>query len=278
MQDLSQKRGELALVNASTDPEKSQLGEATLEKLTQGVDYDVSQATIDSTKHKMTVKDYLDGKRRVKRKKSKAKSNHLPNMKNARTKAALGAVILTRLGQVQQDTQDSLKRSLLKELPLADFVELASGEKIPDYQANLLNAMQAKADPSAPIVERINTSRELFQGSTDLERLPEETEEWHALGEADVGRGLTKSVIQVSDDDPGLTNEERQAIFEKHLDDALEKYISPELFPEELTEEKRVEIVQLLRAHFINQNKSIDRQTIVTEAMGILHPLETITV
>lgn len=93
--------------------------------------------------------------RKPKRKKPKRKSQHIPNMKSATVKRALGASILHMLGTVQRDTQDAHKRALLKEIPAADLIEMASGEKIPDYQANLINSWQAKADPEAPIVKRM---------------------------------------------------------------------------------------------------------------------------
>lgn len=89
-----------------------------------------------------------------KRKKSKAKSNHIPNMKTKYVKSALGASILGMLGKVQRDTQDTQKKALLKALPAADVIEMATGKKLPDYQANLINNFQAKADPAAPVVVR----------------------------------------------------------------------------------------------------------------------------
>jgi hypothetical protein len=60
-----------------------------------------------------------------------------------------------KLGQVQQDTQDAMKKALLKELPAADLIESATGTQLPDYQANLINGFQAKADPEAPVVKRM---------------------------------------------------------------------------------------------------------------------------
>lgn len=93
-----------------------------------------------------------------KRMKSKAKSNHIPNMKSRHVKSTLGALILGKLGKVQRDTQDAHKRALLKELPAADVIEMATGEKLPDYQANLINAMHAKSDPEAPIVKRMTSA------------------------------------------------------------------------------------------------------------------------
>lgn len=126
----------------------------------------ISQVTIDSTKHKESVPtaDQVRDPKKAKRdregniigkKKGKRKSQHIPNVKTASVKRALGASILHMLGTVQRDTQDAQKRALLKEIPAADLIEMASGEKIPDYQANLINSWQAKADPDAPIVKRM---------------------------------------------------------------------------------------------------------------------------
>jgi hypothetical protein len=111
-----------------------------------------------STGQKVTVAPKLRSlePRKPKRKKSKAKSPHIPNMRNATVKRALGASILMKLGQVQQDTQDAMKKALLKELPAADLIESATGKALPDYQANLINGFQAKADPDAPVVKRMS--------------------------------------------------------------------------------------------------------------------------
>lgn len=260
-----ERRGEISIISSHNN----KMGDAltvpetpdTVE-LTRLIE-EAGEVNVNSTKHKMTVADYDgDSKRRQKRKKSKPKSNHLPNMRNARTKRVLGATILNMLGKVQQDTQDSYKRSLLKEIPLADFVELASGEKLPDYQANLLNAMQAKADPSAPIVERV--SREV----------KDQAEE--PVTAAVLGRGLTSPLLHMDVPAVELTNEERQATFEQNLDNALARYITPDLLPDDLQGEKHAEIVAQVRAAVLKNNMSIDRQTLVTEAMSIAHPLETI--
>lgn len=136
--------GEMPIVSAKTSEGMSQLIE-------QIESVDGTQALVKTPKLAS-----LDSVRRPKkRKKSKAKSPHIPNMRSGIVKRALGASILMKLGQIQQDTQDAYKRALLKELPAADFIEMATGEKLPDYQANLINSMQAKADPEAPIVTRM---------------------------------------------------------------------------------------------------------------------------
>lgn len=106
--------------------------------------------------------------RKPKRKKSKPKSQHLPNMQAKSVKRVLGASILTMLGTAQRDTQDAQKRALLKELPAADIIEMATGEKLPDYQANLINAIQAKVDPEAPIVKRMESTIHLANTIADI--------------------------------------------------------------------------------------------------------------
>jgi hypothetical protein len=288
------RRGELAMISSTANTGKSSDTDELIRLLEEAVpavdNIGPAGTQGDRGEHAPKLQSF-DKPSKVKRKKSKPKSNHLPNMRNARTKRVLGATILNMLGKVQQDTQDSYKRSLLKEIPLADFVELASGEKLPDYQANLLNAMQAKADPTAPIVERVNAGtgigldiiQKAFDGSvaTD-ERLIANDQFVEALypgtleREANVGRGLTAHVLTFDDAPEQLSNEERLAIFEKNVDEALVKYISPELFPEELSEEKRTEIIALVKADVMERNSSIDRQSIVTTAMSILHPLDPI--
>lgn len=146
------KRDDLVTVNAITDGVKSQ---SKLIESTDGTSALVKQPKLKS----------LDSFSRVpKRKKSKPKSAHIPNMNNHTVKRALGAAILMKLGQVQRDTMDTYKRAMLKELPAADLIEIATGEKLPDYQANLINNMQTKADPDAPIVKRMADFATPFSG------------------------------------------------------------------------------------------------------------------
>lgn len=91
--------------------------------------------------------------RKQKKKGAQRRSNI--DMGNRRVKQIMGATILGMLGKVQRDTQDANKKALLKELPAADIIEMATGKKLPDYQANLINQFQAKADPAAPIVTKM---------------------------------------------------------------------------------------------------------------------------
>jgi len=178
---------------------------------------DISQVTIDSTKHKEVApsEDQFVNPKHVKfdangnvirKKKGKRRSQHIPNMKNKSVKRALGASILHMLGDVQRKTQDANKRELLKALPLADVVEMATGDKLPDYQANLLNAMQAKADPTAPIVERM---------------------------------------AKTSEPDP----------YEKLLDETVSKYISHYLLPDEISDEQAIEIIASVKKSFLENRK-----------------------
>ncbi|ABY62921.1 hypothetical protein ST201phi2-1p088 [Pseudomonas phage 201phi2-1] len=193
---------------------------------------DISQVTIDSTKHKEVAptEDQFHNPKHVKfddkgnvirKKKGKRKSQHIPNMKNKSVKRALGASILHMLGDVQRKTQDANKRELLKALPLADVVEMATGDKLPDYQANLLNAMQAKADPTAPIVERM---------------------------------------AKTSEPDP----------YEKLLDETVSKYISRDLLPAEISDEQAIEIIASVKKSFLDNHKLPTPESIWI-ADGIVH-------
>lgn len=87
-------------------------------------------------------------RRRNSAKQKKGSSKYLPNMKTKVVKAALGASILGKLGKVQQDTTDAIKRELLKEIPLSEFVESVGGKKLPEYQRRLLDLQQARAEGS----------------------------------------------------------------------------------------------------------------------------------
>lgn len=106
--------------------------------------------------------------RKQKRKKSKPKSNHLPNCKSKIVKATLGAAILGRLGKIQQTTADAVKKEVLKDVPLSQFVELMSGKELPAYQKRLLDLQQARAEGTlkpeleslgtkAPALEKVET-------------------------------------------------------------------------------------------------------------------------
>lgn len=196
------KPGDLSSIGTVTSDDVSKLG-SLLESV------DGAKAFIKHPKLKS-----LDQVRKPKRKKSKPKSAHIPNMNNHSVKRALGATILMKLGQVQRDTSDAYKRAMLKELPAADLLEMATGEKLPDYQANLINSMQAKADPTAPVVERMSggiplVATELDNGITVLDELayiPTDSNE-------SLGRGLTKTIVYY-DDGIELTNEQRQTLLE----------------------------------------------------------------
>ncbi|AEH03476.1 hypothetical protein AVT69_gp050 [Pseudomonas phage PhiPA3] len=92
--------------------------------------------------------------RRIAGKKQKNKrKKHIANCKSGFHKAVMGSMVLSRLGRVQQDTQDNLKKALLKDHAMADVVEAATGEKLPAYQRNLLNQMQERAQHGKSIVE-----------------------------------------------------------------------------------------------------------------------------
>lgn len=227
------KPGDMASIGTVTSEDVSKLG-----SLLEAVDGNAK--TIRSLKS-------LDQVRKPKRKKSKPKSAHIPNMNNRSVKRALGATILMKLGQVQRDTSDAYKRAMLKELPAADLLEMATGEKLPDYQANLINNMQAKADPTAPVVERMvaggipligtevasglvvydelayhkvpSVDTELDKCINNDELFPENAsqEEREVIVEKATehfGRGLTNVLVHY-DDGIELTNEQRQALLEE---------------------------------------------------------------
>lgn len=161
-----------------------------------------------------------DSKVIIKRKKSKKRSKHVPNCKSVQARAVMGARILSRLGGIQQKHLDHTKHQLLQELPLADLVEVAGGEKIPAYQANLLNSMQAKADPKAPVVQRFVEETQKTSQSTvgevnpnlDHPELQELTivgndvvdrAESAPTGELGIGRGLINSQTFIACDEFG---------------------------------------------------------------------------
>lgn len=125
--------------------EKFQLGELVDDAIAKA-------ATPDADEIQQRIKR-ITRKTKVKGKGAKRR-NHI-NMGNATNKRILGANLLHKLGTVQQQHTDATKRALLKELPAADLVEVATGKKLPDYQANLINQFQAKADPTAPIVTKM---------------------------------------------------------------------------------------------------------------------------
>lgn len=200
----------------------------------------VSQVTTDEVKH-------LDpgvGTIERKKKKSKRQPKHLPNMKNRSVKRALGASILTMLGNVQRDTQDAQKRALLKELPAADIIEMATGQKLPDYQANLINAAQAKADPEAPVVKRMNATKEEV-----LEQLQDE-------------------VVKVNQ----LTTEFEQSLednaYEKLLDETLDKYVTRDLVPVEITDEQFANMRASIKAAFLEQRKVLTEKSVTVAPTG----------
>lgn len=83
-----------------------------------------------------------------KRKKSKKKSGHLPNMNNRVVKAALGAAILGKLGAIQQKNTDAAKASLLVANTLSSVVEAVAGKELPAYQRRLMDLNQARAEGS----------------------------------------------------------------------------------------------------------------------------------
>lgn len=87
-------------------------------------------------------------RRRARAAKQKAAPKHVTNTQTKHVKAALGSVILGKLGQIQLDTTDSIKREVLKTMPLSRFAEVVGGKEIPEYQKRLLDLQQARAEGS----------------------------------------------------------------------------------------------------------------------------------
>ncbi|MBW6072753.1 hypothetical protein, partial [Pseudomonas aeruginosa] len=75
--------------------------------------------------------------------------------KSGMVKALMGGSILAKLSQIQTQTQDGIKREILKNHTLSSFVETVSGEAIPEYQKRLLDKFQERADskPLKPVEE-----------------------------------------------------------------------------------------------------------------------------
>lgn len=99
---------------------------------------------------KKQVERTFSGNRAQRRKaaavKKKPAPKHVVNTQRSNIKAALGSVILNKLGQVQRDTTDAVKREILKEVPLSGFVEAVTGTTLPAYQKRLFDLQQARAD------------------------------------------------------------------------------------------------------------------------------------
>ncbi|QEM41779.1 hypothetical protein [Pseudomonas phage vB_PaeM_PS119XW] len=101
--------------------------------------------------------DSIESRMRTRRKKKKGakRSKHITNCKSGMVKALMGGSILAKLSQIQTQTQDGIKREILKNHTLSSFVETVSGEAIPEYQKRLLDKFQERADskPLKPVEE-----------------------------------------------------------------------------------------------------------------------------
>lgn len=118
-------------------------------------------ATLAEVVQKQALKT-VQGNRAQRRKaaavKKKAAPKHVTNTQKASVKAALGSVILNSLGKIQRDTTDAVKREVLKDLPLSDFVEAVTGKTLPEYQKRLLDLQQARAEGTLkPELESLGT-------------------------------------------------------------------------------------------------------------------------
>lgn len=116
------------------------------EPVVGGRDRSAIERHVSTYPKSMIYKSLPHEKNRKQRRKPKkvSKSKHIVNCNDRRTKTILGANILSMLGKVQQDTQDSIKKEILKEMPLSKFVETVSGKELPDYQKRLLDLHQQR--------------------------------------------------------------------------------------------------------------------------------------
>ncbi len=265
MNNALKEKGLMGQITKVTDNMIEQVNAKTadvkeLEKLIQGGGIEigtipVESATTDTTKTQVTIapsEDQFVNPKHVKfdskgnvirKKKGKPKSQHLPNMKTKSVKRALGATILQMLGKVQRDTQDAQKRALLKEIPAADLIEMASGEKIPDYQANLINSWQAKADPDAPVVKRMGE----FYKETIVDKAPENPE-------------VTNLINDIVPTD----------LYELALDEALDIYIQRDFFNDTVTDEQIAAVRESVRESFLNHRKLPTSESIEIENREVL--------
>lgn len=102
-----------------------------------------------------------DRRRAASNKSKKRHSKYITNAKKSNVKTALGAVILSKLGKIQQDTADTIKREVLKGLPLSEFAEIVGGKELPEYQKRVLDLHQARVDGTMkPELASLNTHAE----------------------------------------------------------------------------------------------------------------------
>lgn len=80
----------------------------------------------------------------LKGKKKGSKRRAHVNCKSGTAKATMGAMILNRLGSIQQKSHDQMKAELLKVLPMGELVEASVGVPLPDYQKRLMNLNQQR--------------------------------------------------------------------------------------------------------------------------------------
>lgn len=163
-------------------------------------------------------------KHKVKKKGAK-RQTHLDNIKGHGIKSAMGANILRKLGAIQQKTLDHTKHQLLQEIPMADLVEASTGEKLPDYQANLLNSWHAKADPNAPIVSKIQSSTVPYiRRHVDIVNKM-------------LGKTQTKPYAEA-------------------LDEALDTYLNETLLPEGVDTVNLTQVKDAIRKHLLENRKA----------------------
>lgn len=166
MHQSMKEEGLMENVTKATDAlikKVNEKGEANAE-----LDAALKQAAVPVEPSTNSVKQSLSKITRKAKKKGAKRRHHL-SMSDKSTKRILGASLLHRLGTVQQNHLTATKKALLKEIPMADLVEVSTGEKLPDYQANLINGFQAKADPYAPVTKRMGDQSDLVDTNGAVE-------------------------------------------------------------------------------------------------------------
>ncbi len=84
-----------------------------------------------------------------------------------------------------------------------------------------------------------------------------------------IGRGLTTPVTTIDDVPEEISKEKRQAIYEANLDAALDKYVTLDMYPDEVAAQPGLvaNIKTNIRKYFLdNFELSLDRQTVISTA------------
>lgn len=240
MNQAMKEKGLMGALTKVTDKmiENSNEKEKDLVELSELME--ASQSTENPTEF---VKPVVKPVKRKLKKKGAKRQTHLDNIKGHGIKQAMGANILRKLGAIQQKTLDHTKHQLLQELPMADLVEVASGEKLPDYQANLLNMMQAKADPNAPIVNKVKS-------------------------------GTIPYIKQHVDIVNKMLGKEPTKPYAVALDEALDAYISEDLLPEGVDAVNLAQVKEAIREYPLEKHKTEILSELQSETAKVLELTE----